>query len=217
MTPPDAPTSVPAGGSSAGPRTNPVADVLASVMGYFSNRDDMAPQNEIVTFVTAAYLDQLDPTDPPTPRVLEKELLAIVGGVIKAENFKAAVAAERYPLPRYLTYWQVAQILLRPHHVIRIAPNAKDTDREYDLLAMYQATSRARDIHHQRGRHPHHGSHVQHPADTQGVRRGSGRFARGQPAPAPEHEPRLHRCAQRHRLLRHRTAGRHDLRQGLPL
>ncbi|MGW4108359.1 DNA primase family protein, partial [Streptomyces sp. NPDC004976] len=136
--------SVPAAGSNAGPRTNPVADVLASVMGYFSSRDDMAPQNEIVTYVTAAYLDQIDPTDPPTPRVLEKELLAIVGGVIKAENFKAATAAEKYPLPRYLTYWQVAQILLRLHHVIRIAPNAKDTDREYDLLAMYQAAGRAR-------------------------------------------------------------------------
>ncbi|MFK0154160.1 phage/plasmid primase, P4 family [Streptomyces sp. NPDC090493] len=144
MTPPDAPTSVPAAGSSAGPRTNPVADVLAGVMGYFSNRGDMAPQNEIVTHVTAAYLDQIDPTDPPTPRVLEKELLAIMGAVIKAENSKAAMAAEKYPLPRYLTYWQVAQILLRLHHVIRIAPTANGTDREYDLLAMYQPTGRAR-------------------------------------------------------------------------
>ncbi|WP_405749213.1 phage/plasmid primase, P4 family [Streptomyces sp. NBC_01411] len=113
-------------------------------MGYFSNRDDMAPPNEIVTYVTAAYLDQIASTDPPTPRVLEKELLAIMGGVIKAENSKAAMAAEKYPLPRYLTYWQVAQILLRLHHVIRIAPNAGGTDREYDLLAMYQPTGRAR-------------------------------------------------------------------------
>lgn len=99
MTPPDALTPAPAAGSSAGPRTNPVADILTSVMGYFSNRDDMAPQNEIVTYVTAAYLDQIDPTDPPTPRVLEKELLAIMGGVIKAENSKAAMAAEKYPCP----------------------------------------------------------------------------------------------------------------------
>lgn len=144
MPPPDAPTSIPAAGSKAGPRTNPVADVLASVMGYFSNRDDMAPQNEIVTYVTAAYLDQIAPTDPPTPRVLEKELLAIVNGVCKSENFKAATTTEKLPLLRCLTYWQVAQILLRLHHVIRIAPNAKDTDREYDLLAMYQATGRAR-------------------------------------------------------------------------
>ncbi|MGW0900109.1 DNA primase family protein [Streptomyces goshikiensis] len=144
MTSPDAPASAPTAGSNPGPRTNPVADVLVSVMRYFSNRDDMAPSNEIVTYVTAAYLDRIAPTDPPTPRVLEKELLAIVGGVIKAENVKAAMAAEKYPLPRYLTHWQVAQILLRLHHVIRIAPNAKDTDREYDLLAMYQATGRAR-------------------------------------------------------------------------
>lgn len=97
MPPPDASTSVAAASSSAGSRTNPVADVLVSVMGYFSNRDDMAPPNEIVTYVTAAYLDQIASTDPPTPRVLEKELLAIMGGVIKAENSKAAMAAEKYP------------------------------------------------------------------------------------------------------------------------
>ncbi|MFE7114091.1 phage/plasmid primase, P4 family [Streptomyces sp. NPDC057654] len=136
--------SIPAAGSSAGPRTNPVADVLARVMGYFSNRDDMAPQNEIVTYITTAYLDQIDPGNPPAPRVLEKELLAIMGSVIKAVNSKAAMAAERYPLPRYLTYWQIAQILLRLHHVIRIAPNAGGTEREYDLLAMYQPTGHAR-------------------------------------------------------------------------
>ncbi|WP_371793077.1 phage/plasmid primase, P4 family [Streptomyces sp. NBC_01471] len=144
MTPPDAPTSLPADGCIAGPRTNPVADVLSSVMKYFSGRDDMAPQNEIITYVTAVYLDHIDLDTPPTPRVLEKQLLAIVNGVCKSENFKAATATERLPLLRCLTYWQVAQILLRLHHVIRIAPNAKDTDREYDLLAMYQANGRAR-------------------------------------------------------------------------
>ncbi|MFF3127007.1 phage/plasmid primase, P4 family [Streptomyces sp. NPDC057908] len=144
MTPPDARTPVPADGSNAGPSTNPVADALTRVMGYFSSRSDMAPQNEIVTYVTAVYLDLLDPADPPTPRVLEKELLAIVGGVCKTENAKATTATEKLPLAKCLTYWQVAQILLRLHRVIRIAPNAKGTDREYDLLAMYQATGPAR-------------------------------------------------------------------------
>ncbi|MFF8918024.1 phage/plasmid primase, P4 family [Streptomyces sp. NPDC015032] len=144
MTPPDAPTSAPAAGSNAGPRTNPAADLLPGITGYFSGRDDMAPQNEIITYVTAAYLDHLDLADLPTPRVLEKQLLAIVNAVCKSENFKASTATEKLPMLRCLTYWQVAQILLRLHHVIRIAPNAKDTDREYDLLAQYQADGRAR-------------------------------------------------------------------------
>ena len=38
----------------------------------------------------------------------------------KAENSKTKVAAEKLPLARHLTYWQVAQILLSLHHVIRI-------------------------------------------------------------------------------------------------
>ncbi|MGI8306997.1 DNA primase family protein [Saccharopolyspora hattusasensis] len=123
---------------------NSVADALNSVLDHFSGHGDIAPQNEIVTHATAVYLDLIDPTDAPAPRVLEKELLAIVNGVCKFENIKASTAPERLPLMRCLTYWQVAQILLRLHHIIRIAPNAKDTDREYDLLAMYQATGRAR-------------------------------------------------------------------------
>ncbi|MEU7318441.1 phage/plasmid primase, P4 family [Streptomyces sp. NPDC007083] len=120
--------------------TNPVADTFNRVMDHFSDSGGIAPQNEIVTYATAAYLDLIDPADTPSPRVLEKQLLAIVNGVCKAENTKTKVAAEKLPLARVLTYWQVAQILLRLHHIIRIAPNAKDTDREYDLLAMYQAT-----------------------------------------------------------------------------
>lgn len=70
-------------------------------------------------------------------------MLAIVNSVCTIQN-KARTAAEKLPLLRCLTYWQVSQILLRLHHVIRIAPSTKDTDREYDLLAMYQATGRSR-------------------------------------------------------------------------
>ena len=119
---------------------NPVAAVMTRVKADFSSRQDMAPQNEIVTHVTEAYLDVIDPDDLPAPRLLEKQLLAMVNGVSKIENGKAASAQEKLPMARCLTYWQIAQILLRLHHVIRIAPNAKDTDREYDLLAMYQTT-----------------------------------------------------------------------------
>ncbi|MEV8395868.1 MULTISPECIES: hypothetical protein [unclassified Streptomyces] len=59
MTPPDARTPVSADGPHAGPSTNPVADALTRVMGYFSSRSDMAPQNEIVTYITAVGLDPL--------------------------------------------------------------------------------------------------------------------------------------------------------------
>ncbi|MFD2024117.1 MULTISPECIES: DNA primase family protein [Promicromonospora] len=145
MTTPDARTPVPDEATATrSPGTSPAADALARVTGYFSKHGGMALPNEIVTYVTAAYLEVLDPAEPPAPRVLEKELLAIVNVVCKAENAKATTATEKLHPAKCLTNWQVAQILLHLHHVIRIAPSAKDTDREYDLLAMYQATGPAR-------------------------------------------------------------------------
>jgi putative DNA primase/helicase len=143
MTTPDDPTPVFDDDFNV-PSTNPVADAFTSVMDHFSGEGDIAPQNEIVTHATAVYLDLIDPSSPPTPRLLEKQLLAIVNGVCKAENAKTKVATEKLLLMRTLTYWQVAQILLSLHHVIRIAPSAKATDREYDLLAMYQPTGPGR-------------------------------------------------------------------------
>ncbi|WP_234431270.1 DNA primase family protein [Streptomyces sp. NRRL F-5053] len=120
-----------------------VADAFNRVMDHFSG-PDIAPQNELVTVATTEYLDLIDASAPPSPRLLERQLLAIVNHVSKSENSKAQLAAEKLPLMRTLTYWQIAQILVRLHHVIRIAPDAKDTDREYDLLAMYQATGAGR-------------------------------------------------------------------------
>lgn len=143
MTTPDDPTPVFDDDFNV-PSTNPVADAFTSVMDHFAGEADIAPQNEIVTRATAVYLDLIDTSNPPSPRLIEKQLLAIVNGVCKAENAKTKVATEKLLLMRTLTYWQLAQILLSLHHVIRIAPSAKDTDREYDLLAMYQATGPGR-------------------------------------------------------------------------
>lgn len=142
MTTPDAPTSDAGTGQTRA--SNPVADAATATKNRFASFDGVPPQNEIVTVATAAYLDAVDPDDPPEPRLLEKQLLSVVNGVLKMVNPKASTSQEKLPLQRTLTYWQVAQVLLRLHHVIRIAPNAKDTDREYDLLAMYQATGPAR-------------------------------------------------------------------------
>ncbi|QXV62919.1 phage/plasmid primase, P4 family [Amycolatopsis sp. TNS106] len=143
MTTSDAPTSTP---DEHNDRTevDPVATVYQRVMDHFPSQAAVAPLNEVVTRTTTVYLDVIDPADAPAPGTLEKELLAIVNGVCKSENHKASTAQEKLPLLRFLTCWQIAQILLRLHHVIRIAPSAKDTDREYDLLAMYQPFGRAR-------------------------------------------------------------------------
>lgn len=117
---------------------------LNEALERFASDDGMSPWNEIVSWVTLTYLAAVDGGAPPSPRDLEKRLLALVNAVIRGENAKAVTSQERFPVMRTLTCWQVAQILLRLHHVIRIAPDSKGTDREYDLLAMYQATGPAR-------------------------------------------------------------------------
>jgi len=127
--------------------SNPVADAFTGVMGHFSGGSGIAPQNEIIRVCTLAYLDAIDRDDPPHARDLEKQLLAFVNGVAKAENSKTKVATEKLPLLRVLSNWQVAQILLSLHHVVRIAPTGEDTDREYDLLGMYVAEGRNRGVH----------------------------------------------------------------------
>src|SRR5437763_578208 len=53
---------------------NTVADVFDQVIDHFSGQNDIAPQNEIVTRATRAYLDLIDAADTPSPRALEKQL-----------------------------------------------------------------------------------------------------------------------------------------------
>lgn len=126
-----------------------LAAALTETLDHFSARGDkgIAPQNMVVTHATANYLRHIDPTNAPTPGQVEENLLAIVNGVSKMENRKTKVATEKLPTLRTLTYWQVAQVLLALHHVVRIAPNTDDTDREYDLLAMYVAEGPTRGTH----------------------------------------------------------------------
>ncbi|MGC4939358.1 DNA primase family protein [Kribbella sp. DT2] len=143
MTNPGTGTSTSASSADAGasPSTMRTATLLSDLLDFFNHRSQAAaPQNLIVTHVTTTYLSRLDPANPPAPRLLEQELLAAGNAVIKAENAKIPQGDGKLPLAKRLSYWQIAQILLRLHHVIRIAPNAKDTDREYDLLAMYNTT-----------------------------------------------------------------------------
>lgn len=93
--------------------------------------------NDLVSLTTMTYLDGLDPEDPPHASVLEQQLLSTTNQALKMYNDSGVSKAESHALHKTLTNWQIAQILLRLHHVVRIAPDVKQTDREYDLLAMY--------------------------------------------------------------------------------
>ena len=100
----------------------------------------IVPIDRIITEVTTAYLESLDVENPPTPQVAQAQLLAATNTIIKMQNQALSTAAEKHKLIKRLDVWQIAQILVRLHRTVTIAPNTQDTDPEYDVLGMYQAS-----------------------------------------------------------------------------
>lgn len=96
------------------------------------------PQNEITRSVTAEYLAGLNPKKPPLPAVIEQTLLDLVNNHYVLEN-AARRPGNKIFLLKKLSCNQVAQIMLTLHRVVRIAPSGKNTDRDYDMLAIYAA------------------------------------------------------------------------------
>lgn len=103
-----------------------------------------ASVNAVVARATHAYLSRMDPQRAPHPERIEARLLSLTNMIISQDNqVKTSSSSEKQTLMRRLIPWQIAQIMLKLHGVIRIAPSDTNTDREYDLLAMYQASGPA--------------------------------------------------------------------------
>lgn len=129
---PQTPTSTPATSEKGFPH----------VHDFLNNARDQSrvlTEFAITDGVTAAYLADIDVSNPPAPQVIEGTLLTLTNMVIASENYKFEKGEAKYPKLRRLANEQVASVLLKLHHVIRIAPSAGPSDREYDLLAMYMA------------------------------------------------------------------------------
>src|SRR5699024_7802538 len=112
-----------------------------SIIEHFSGLG-FVPFNQIIAEVTEAYLDSLDTSAPPEPKTVEAQLLATTNGIIKMQNQMVSTATEKHSLTKRLTPWQIAQVLVRLHHTVTIAPAGEHTDREYDVLSMYVASGR---------------------------------------------------------------------------
>lgn len=106
----------------------------------------MRTQNDIVRGATREYIETLDPLNPPSPEKIEAELLHAVNSEIMLHNHERD-KSEKMGTLKTLTFAQIAQILMHLHRICRIGPSGKNTDREYDLVAMYQATGEDRGIY----------------------------------------------------------------------
>lgn len=96
-------------------------------------------QNEITKQVTTKYLATLDPAKLPSAATIEESLIAATNKEFMVEN-TGRTGNHRINLLKRLSFSQVAQILTTLHRVVRISPSGKNTDRDYDLLAIYVAS-----------------------------------------------------------------------------
>lgn len=97
------------------------------------------PLNDIVRNETSSYLsDSVDPENPPLPSTIESELLDRVNDSIEIENV-GRPKRNQLPFLKTLTHGQISMILLHLHNICRIAPAGKNTDADYDLIAMYMS------------------------------------------------------------------------------
>lgn len=125
--------------SDSGSASDPVDAARADLDSHFDSATQ-ASIDAVVRRATTAYLSRVDPHRAPEPEIIEARLLNLTNRIIGNDNnTKTSSNTEKQPLVRRLIPWQIAQVMLRLHGIIRIAPGDKDTDREYDLLAMYES------------------------------------------------------------------------------
>lgn len=91
--------------------------------------------NEIIAAVTKDYLDRLDVQSPPAPAVIERELLARTNAAFISANTERGKSDQIAPL-RSLTFTQVAEVMLRLHHVVKIQAQGTRME-ESALLGVY--------------------------------------------------------------------------------
>lgn len=115
--------------------------------------------NDVISETTMSYLDQIDKSHPPTPKVIEQELLSDVNDMIALENMcipsipvrdaKGKVVLDKAGNPKTIPLrspWksidrllpqQLAEIVLFFNKVIRIDTAETNVESEEDLLAVY--------------------------------------------------------------------------------
>ena len=92
--------------------------------------------NEIIRTTTVSYLATIDPVAPPAPSQIEAELLRAVNTELDVEN-QVRPSRDKFLSLKRLTFSQVAQIMLHLHQICRIGTSGKNSDPDYDLLALY--------------------------------------------------------------------------------
>ena len=94
-------------------------------------------KDELLREITQEYLDSIDVTNPPLPSVIQAEIIEISTVRIQMENQLRAKGTQ-WRIPTRLAPAQIADILVKLHHVVNIAYGGFDESSEYDVLSVYQ-------------------------------------------------------------------------------
>lgn len=97
---------------------------------------DVVPLNEIIRTCTDDFLARLDTDEPQDPTVIEASLLDYTNTRLRISN-ATREKDERLSMLKTLTFRQVAELMLKLHHICRIMPSGRSSDRDYDILAIY--------------------------------------------------------------------------------
>ena len=95
--------------------------------------------SDVLRVTTEGYLDSLDRDNPPSPAVIESDLLKDIRAVINAQNGMLEDGERKWKPPIALGFQQIAEIIAYLYPVYRIATAGTNADSSYDLLAIYQS------------------------------------------------------------------------------
>lgn len=102
--------------------------------------------NETIRTCTDSYLASLNVANPPSPADIEAELVTIVKDACLAENAIRS-KGDQLKAPTKLCASQIAALMLKLHHIVRVKCGGENADPSYDLLAMYQASGKDEGIY----------------------------------------------------------------------
>lgn len=94
-------------------------------------------KSQAIKSITDTYLAQLDPDEDHEPEKLAGDLIDIMKHEFRLHNQNAS-KDDRWPLPQTLEPVQIAELMLFNHKIKNISFAGMGSNREYDLLAVYQ-------------------------------------------------------------------------------
>lgn len=97
-----------------------IADALTVTKQHFQDFPEVPPMNMIIRQATLNFLEALARDEALSCEEIERKLLAMTNGVIMSVQHKAQQPAEKLAMAKYLSAWQIAQIMLQRHHLVRL-------------------------------------------------------------------------------------------------